>query len=180
MFRSMDEKLCLSDTSQMSTYHKGYREFINSNLKFDGPVSLMLSELYVPRKMLAEFMAKAAVVLKANGIPNIYGTIRLIEQDDDTFLPWAKQKYACVIVNLLVTNSDSGIEKAVETFRALIDVSIGFEGSYYLTYHKWARKDQVLACYPQMPAFLKKKLEYDPDALFQSDWYRHNRELIPS
>jgi FAD/FMN-containing dehydrogenase len=180
MFRSMDEKLCLSDTSQMSTYHKGYREFINSNLKFDGPVSLMLSELYVPRKILAEFMAKAAVVLKANGIPNIYGTIRLIEQDDDTFLPWAKQKYACVIVNLLVTNSDSGIEKAVETFRALIDVSIGFEGSYYLTYHKWARKDQVLACYPQMPAFLKKKLEYDPDALFQSDWYRHNRELIPS
>ena len=178
MFRSMDEKLCLSDTSQMSTYHKGYREFINSNLKFDGPVSLMLSELYVPRKILAEFMAKAAVVLKANGIPNIYGTIRLIEQDDDTFLPWAKQKYACVIVNLLVTNSDSGIEIAIETFRGLIDVSIGFEGSYYLTYHKWARKDQVLACYPQMPAFLKKKLEYDPDALFQSDWYRHQYELL--
>ena len=180
MYQSMDGALCWSDTSQMSTYHKGYRKFLNANLDVDGPVSLMLSELYVPRKQLPEFMARAAEVLRAGGIPNIYGTIRLIEQDNETFLPWAKQKYACVIVNLLVTNTQAGIDKAMDTFRGLIDVAIEFGGSYYLTYHKWARKDQVLACYPKMPEFVEKKLQFDPNQVFQSDWYRHNRKLLTS
>jgi FAD/FMN-containing dehydrogenase len=123
-------------------------------------------------------MKKAAVVIKRSGIPNIYGTIRLIEQDDETFLPWAKHSYACVIVNLLIEDSVSGIANATKTFRELIDVAISFGGSYYLTYHKWARKDQVLACYPQMQTFFDKKLEYDPNGLFQSDWHTHTRALI--
>ena len=46
------------------------------------------------------------------------------------------------------------IERAAETFRALIDLGIGHGGSYYLTYHRWARRDQVERCYPQMPEFL--------------------------
>ena len=174
----MNGELCWSDTSQMSTCYKGYREFINAKLETVSPVSLMLSELYTSREKLPEFMSTISEVLLAGGIPNIYGTIRLIEQDDGTYLPWANENFACVIVNLLVTNREAGIEKAKDTFRKLIDVAIEFDGSYYLTYHKWARKDQVLACYPQMASFLKKKLEYDPNGLFQSDWYRHNRELI--
>jgi len=178
LFQMMNGELCWSDTSQMSTYYKGYREFINAKLETVTPVSLMLSELYTPREKLPEFMSTISEVLLAGGIPNIYGTIRLIEQDDGTYLPWANENFACVIVNLLVTNTEAGIEKAKDTFRKLIDVAIEFDGSYYLTYHKWARKDQVLACYPQMASFLKKKLEYDPNGLFQSDWYRHNRELI--
>lgn len=172
-FQSINGELVWSDTSQMSTYDQGYRAFINTNIDFDAPVSLMLSELYTPRDKLPEFMARSAAVLRESGIPNIYGTIRLIEQDDETFLPWAKQKYACVIVNLLVENSEAGKANAAETFRGLIDVAIEFVGSYYLTYHKWARKDQVLACYPQMPAFFEKKAKYDPNLVFQSDWYRH-------
>jgi FAD/FMN-containing dehydrogenase len=178
MFQSMNGELCWSDTSQMSTYHKGYREFINSKLEFDGPVSLMLSELYVPRETLPEFMKKATDVLLAGSVPNIYGTIRLIEQDDETFLPWAKENFACVIFNLLVTNTKVGIANATNTFRGLIDVAIEFGGSYYLTYHKWARKDQLLACYPQMPLLFEKKLKYDPNKLFQSDWYNHTLKLI--
>ena len=102
----------------------------------------------------------------------------MIEKDDETFLPWAKENYACVIFNLLVTNSGLGKLAAADTFRALIDASIDLGGSYYLTYHKWARKDQVLACYPQMLAFFEQKAKYDPNLVFQSDWYRHQYELL--
>jgi FAD/FMN-containing dehydrogenase len=177
-FQSTHGRIYWSDTSQLSTYNKGYRDFINTKIEFDSPVSLMLSELYVPREMLPKFMAQAADILRASGIPNIYGTIRMIEKDDETFLPWAKENYACVIFNLLVTNTALGKLAAADTFRALIDVSIDFGGSYYLTYHKWARKDQVLACYPKMPAFFEKKAKYDPNLVFQSDWYRHQHELL--
>ena len=102
----------------------------------------------------------------------------MIEKDDETFLPWAKENYACVIFNLLVTNTESGKLVAADTFRALIDVSIDLGGSYYLTYHKWARKDQVLSCYPKMPQFLEKKSFYDPNQVFQSDWYRFMHTLF--
>jgi FAD/FMN-containing dehydrogenase len=48
-------------------------------------------------------------------------------------------------------------------------------GSYYLTYHRWAAKEQLEKCYPQFREFLRLKLRYDPDEVFQSDWYRRYR-----
>ncbi len=52
------------------------------------------------------------------------------------------------------------------------------QGSYFLTYHRFARKDQVEACYPQFVEFLQLKQEYDPEGRFQSDWHRHYRRMF--
>jgi len=46
---------------------------------------------------------------------------------------------------------------------------------YYLTYHRWARRDQLEACYPRVVDFLRLKRRYDPAERFQSDWYRDYR-----
>ena len=35
-----------------------------------------------------------------------------------------------------------------------------------------------VAAYPQFPEFLARKLEFDPDEVFQSDWYRHYRAMF--
>jgi hypothetical protein len=51
-------------------------------------------------------------------------------------------------------------------------------GSYFLTYHKYATRQQVEACYPQFPEVLRRKRQYDPAERFQSDWYRHYREMF--
>ena len=34
------------------------------------------------------------------------------------------------------------------------------------------------AAYPQFVAFLREKLRCDPEERFQSDWYRHYREMF--
>jgi FAD/FMN-containing dehydrogenase len=107
-----------------------------------------------------------------------YGTVRMIEPDDETFLAWARDRYACVVLNLHVEHTPQAIDEAAESFRQLIDLGIKHGGSYYLTYHRWARKDQVEACYPQMREFLALKREYDPDEVFQSTWYRHYRDMF--
>ena len=70
------------------------------------------------------------------------------------------------------------IDRAADAFRALIDLGIRHGGSYYLTYHRWARKDQVERCYPQLPAFLSLKRQFDPGEIFQSNWYRHYRDMF--
>jgi predicted RecB family nuclease len=50
--------------------------------------------------------------------------------------------------------------------------------SYQATYHRWARRDQVEKCYPQMKEFLALKRQHDPEERFQSTWYRRYREMF--
>jgi FAD/FMN-containing dehydrogenase len=138
----------------------------------------MITELYVPREALADFMREAGAALRRRRANVIYGTVRLIEKDDETVLAWARERYACVIFNLHIEHTPASIAAAADTFRELIDVAIGQGGSYYLTYHRWARRDQVEACYPRMREFLELKARHDPGELFQTTWYRHYREMF--
>src|SRR5438046_10641788 len=102
----------------------------------------------------------------------------LIEKYSESILPWAKDRYACVVFNLHVTHDAQGVENAARSFRALIDLAIKHNGNYYLTYHRFATREQLERCYPQFQKFLALKREYDPAEVFQSNWYRHSRELI--
>src|SRR6476660_9951394 len=168
-----------SDTNQLSAYLPNYalkiRELIGGEES-----SLIITEIYVPRPDLPEFLAHAAELLRANHTIVIYGTVRLIEKDDESLLAWAREPYACVIFNLLTFHTPSAIEASARSFRGLIDLAIGRNGSYYLTYHKFAKPGQVMACYPQFKEFLDLKRKYDPAERFQSDWYRYYKKLFAS
>jgi FAD/FMN-containing dehydrogenase len=166
-----------SDTSQLSAYLPNYAEKIRDLIGGDES-SLIITEIYVPRGDLPDFLAQAAKLLRSNRTTVIYGTIRLIEKDDESFLGWAKEPYACIIFNLLTLHTPTGIEASARSFRGLIDLAIARGGSYYLTYHKFAKPEQVMACYPQFKQFLDLKRKYDPVERFQSDWYRHYRSLF--
>jgi FAD/FMN-containing dehydrogenase len=144
------------------------------------PGTEMITEIYVQRPQLAGFMTDARELLRYRRGNVIYGTVRLIERDDETFLAWARDRYACIVLNLHIDHTPQAIADAAETFRQLIDLGLAHGGSYYLTYHRWARKDQVERSYPQMREFLALKRRYDPGELFQSNWYRHYREMFLS
>jgi hypothetical protein len=124
------------------------------------------------------FMEDARVTLRRHQANVIYGTVRVIEQDDESYLAWARDRFACIIFNLHLEHTPSAIEAGADALRDLIDLAIQHSGSYYLTYHRWARKDQVETCYPQMAEFLALKRRYDPDDVFQSNWYRHYRQMF--
>lgn len=169
-----------SDTSQLGGYDEDYHVDTDKRMKAPSAATEMITEIYVPRERLADFLSTAATELRKAKASVIYGTVRLIEKEDVTFLAWAKQPYACVIFNLHVVHTEEKIRQAADAFRLLIDLAIDRGGSYYLTYHRWATKEQVLACYPQFPDFLAKKREYDPQGLFQSEWFRHYEAMFPA
>jgi FAD/FMN-containing dehydrogenase len=83
-----------------------------------------------------------------------------------------------VIFNLHVTPTAAGIARAQQDFRGLIDRGLAYDGSFYLTYHRWADRSEILAAYPQFPAFLETKRRFDPEERFQSDWYRYYKKLL--
>jgi FAD/FMN-containing dehydrogenase len=168
-----------SDTNQLSAYLPIYAQKIRDEVGGEES-SLIITEVYVPHSDLPDFLAQAADLLRSNRTTVIYGTVRLIEKDDESFLAWAKERYACTIFNLLTLHTPGGIEASARSFRGLIDLAITRGGSYYLTYHKFAKPEQVTTCYPQFKEFLNLKRKYDPAETFQSDWYRYYRKVFAS
>ncbi|MDQ6913629.1 MAG: hypothetical protein M3128_12230, partial [Verrucomicrobiota bacterium] len=167
-----------SDMHQLTTYVGTYHREVDARLCAHDPRSEMIAEMFVPRDALASFISTVREDFRKNSTDLIYGTIRLVEREDETFLAWARERFACVVFNLHVQHTAEGMARARNDFRLLIDRAISFSGSFYLTYHRWATREQILACYPQMPEFLRLKRAHDPSEVFQSDWYRQMRGMF--
>ena len=177
-YMSTDGQVYWSDTHQLSQYIEGYHDAIDRQLGATAKGSEMISELYVPRADLPAFMAAARTDARRHDVNVIYGTVRLIEKEDETVLAWAREPWACIVVNIHVDHSPAGIRKAQEDMRRLIDTAAEFGGSYYLTYHRWATREQVERCHPRMREFLRLKSVHDPTGLFSSDWHAHHVRLM--
>ena len=173
-----DGQLYWSDTHQLSYYVEGLDGEVDRHLGARAPGSLMICEFYVPRARLPDFLEATAAVIREHGANLVYGTVRYIEPDDESYLAWARERFATVVMNLRVTHNGPGIEEGKAQFQAIIDAALALDGSYFLTYHRWARKDQVTAAYPQFVDFLRLKLKHDPEERFQSDWYRHYKAMF--
>jgi FAD/FMN-containing dehydrogenase len=167
-----------SDSQLSGAYVDNYHEDLDRKLGAKVKATEMITEIYVPRAALVSFLEDARVELRRQDANVIYGTIRLIEKDEESFLRWARESFACVIFNLHVTHDTQGLENAARAFRRLIDLGIRYGGSYYLTYHRFATKEQVETCYPQFKDFLALKVKYDTNEMFQSDWYRHYKKML--
>ena len=175
-YRRTDGQIYDSDTFQLSMYIDGYHRELDQLLYRGARCSETITEVYVPLPRLAEFMHAAAGELVRRKSNVIYGTVRLIERDDETFLNWASQPYACVVFNLHFEHIPAGIAKVAGDLRCLIDVATGLGGSYFLTYNRFATPEQLKRCYPQFGEFLALKDIYDPEGVFGSDWHNAYRD----
>ena len=163
------------DRAQLGHYDSDYARWVHEACPQLGPGSLMITELYVPHDHLEGFMAASAAEIRMHKASLVYGTIRLIEPDRESFLPWARERFACVVMNLRVAHSEDGLARAGAVFRGLIDRALERNGSFFLTYHRWATGDQMRRAHPRIGEFFRLKRAHDPDEVFQSDWYRHWR-----
>ncbi len=181
-YLSSDGSHYWSDTMQLSTYIPSYVDFLERNRGEQAAPAvketLVIGEHYVPRDQLLAFMQQAREVFRTHATEVIYGTIRAILRDTVSFLPWAKDDFACVIFNVRTPHTEVGKQKTADTFRALIDASNGLGGCFFLTYHRYASAAQVEAGYPQFRQWLAEKKRYDPDELFSSSWYAHYRDAF--
>jgi len=176
-YQATGEQVYWADEAQMSTYPEGYHRDIDRKLGSENRATEGITEVYVERQSLEAFLTEVRGYARLSSVNIIYGTIRLIEQDKESFLPWAKKPYACVIFNLHIEHNSAGLIRAGDQFRRLIDLALRHGGSYFPTYHRHALRRQVDACFPQFRDFLLLKKKYDKEELFQSDWYRHYKRM---
>ena len=167
-----------SDLHQLADYLDDYHPALDRALGASQPGSEMITEIYVPRPRLADFLAEVREDFRRERVDLVYGTIRLIEREEESALAWAREPWACTIFNLHVDHSPAAIARSGDHFRRLMDMAVRRGGSYYLTYHRHATREQVLACHPRLPDVLLAKRALDPAERIQSDWYRHHRDLL--
>ena len=177
-YLSTNGQVYWSDLHQLSIYPDNYHREIDARLHAPFPATEMITEIDIPRPALKEFLDEVREDFRKNRVELIYGTVRLIEREDESFLPWAKQPYACTVFNLHTVHSPEGLRRSGDAFRRLIDMATRRGGTYYLTYHRYATRNQVESCYPQFAEFLRLKKQYDPEERFQSDWYRHYKDIF--
>jgi len=177
-YLSTNGQVYWSDTHQLSIYPDGYHREIDEKLHAPVAATEIIGEIDVPRPMLRGFFDEVREDFRRNDVELIYGTVRLIERDDESFLPWAKQPYACTIFNLHTVHTPDGIQRTRDTFRRLIDMAAQRGGTFYLTYHRDATRTQMERCYPEFAEFLRLKKKHDPEERFQSEWYRDYKKMF--
>ena len=177
-YLSTNGQLYWSDEHQMSVYPDAYHAALDRMMDSPNKSTEAITEIYCERDQLANFMGEVRDYARRENVNIIYGTVRLIEQDQESFLAWARKPYACVIFNLHIEHTTGGVIRGADALRRLIDIGLRHGGSYYPTYHRFALQRQVEACYPQFAEFLKLKRKYDPDELYQSEWYRHYKKMF--
>jgi FAD/FMN-containing dehydrogenase len=175
--QSASGQLYWSDEQPMSVFPERYHREVDRRRDAERRSTEAMTEIFCERERLEAFLADVRATARIERIEIIHCSVRLIEQDRESYLAWARKSYACVAFHLHVEHNSSGTIRAGDQFRRLIDIGIKHGGSYYPTYHRYALRRQVDACFPQFQDFLKLKRKYDPQELFQSDWYRHYKRM---
>jgi hypothetical protein len=165
-----------SDDLQMTAYPDNYHRELDRKLQTPRGTEVM-TEICCEPEGLDRFMTEVRAYALRDQMEIVQASVRVVDQDKDSFLPWARKPYACVAFNLHVEHSTRGLIRAGDAFRRLIDIGLRYGGSYYPTYHRHALRRQVDACFPQFADFLRLKHKHDPNELFQSDWYRHYKNM---
>ena len=173
-YLATDGQIYWSDLHQLGYYEENYHRALDQYLRAPAPATEVITEIYVPRHALPQFMYTVREDFRQHKTEVVYGTIRLVERDEESFLAWARESFACIIFNLHVSHTPEGQDAAAKAFRRLIDRAIEHGGSYYLTYHKHATLDAGGTLLPAISRlYAPKAAATTRTERIQSDWFRH-------
>ena len=131
----------------------------------------ILHEYFVPRRTLASFVGDLRRIIPKNNADLLNVTVRSIKKDEDTFLRYATEPMIALVMLFVQETTDEGERRMEIVTQQLIDSAIKHNGRYYLPYRLHATPNQFHRAYPQAKEFFRKKLDYDPNELFQNRFY---------
>lgn len=169
-------QLVWSDEQQMAAYPDNYHRELERRTQSPRGTDV-ITEICCEPAALDRVMGEMREYARRDEVNIVSATVRMVEQDKESFLAWAKKPYACLSLNVHIDQSTRGMIRAGDTFRRLIDIGLRHGGSFYPAYHRHALRRQMDVCFPQFQEFLKLKRKYDPTEVFQSDWYKHYKSM---
>ncbi len=134
--------------------------------------------LLLPPEKLDAFLGAASARCEEWRMPLAGVEVRRTQQENDSFLRWARRDYAAVTLHLAEPPVLGIAVRTTQLRRSLIDAAIAQGGSFAVSCTPEATRAQAEACYPQLPQFLAEKRRMDPCERVVTPWYRHYQRLF--
>ncbi len=131
----------------------------------------ILHEYFVPRSEVPRFLADARRIIRQHRGDLLNTTVRDVAADADTFLRYARQPVIAFVLFFNQARTPEGESRMQAMTRELIDAALAVDGCYYLPYRLHATPEQFHRAYPQAREFFRRKRQYDPEELFQNQFY---------
>ncbi len=132
----------------------------------------ILHEYFVPPAEFENFVSAAREIILRRKADLLNVTVRDVQPDNDTFLHYADKPMLCLVMLFNQVTTPAGEAAMEELTQELIDAALAAGGRYYLCYRLHSTQQQIRQGYPMLEAFFDKKREYDPDEIFQNEFYR--------
>lgn len=132
----------------------------------------ILHEYFVPKSGLVPFTEALREIIPRHKQNLLNVTIRQVEVDEDTFLRYADQRLFAFVLLFYQPQTEEGDRKMEAMSVELIEAALQAQGRYYLPYRLHATPEQFHRAYPQAKQFFELKRDYDPQELFQNQFYR--------
>jgi len=131
----------------------------------------ILVECFVSPKQFNPFLAELRKIIPRNQADLLNVTVRDINRDDDSFLRYADKDMISLVMLISQTRDAAGEEKMSKLTQEIVAATLRHDGTYYLPYRLHATPGQFNEAYPQAKKFFELKRKYDPDELFQNEFY---------
>jgi len=131
----------------------------------------ILHEYFVPPESFNAFVDRMREIIPRFNADLLNVTVRHVLADQDSFLCYADREMLALVL-LFNQQRTPEADKRMETMtQELIGAALEVGGRYYLPYRLHATVDQFDRAYPQGREFFELKRKYDPDELFQNEFY---------
>jgi len=135
----------------------------------------ILQEYFVPRDTLVAYMTRMRKLLKDNKSIVLNVSLRLVHKES-IFLNYAPQDMFAIVLYLNQRVTTKALAKMKTLTKELIDLTLEFNGTFFLPYQLYFTKDQLRAAYPNIDDFFAMKRKYDPQLIFMNSFYAHYAE----
>ena len=137
----------------------------------------ILHEYFIPARHYNAFRRVLQRRIPGHQADLLNVTLRNVYADHDTFLPYAREEVFGFVLFFNQALTPAAEADMIALTQELIAEAAQLGGTYYLPYRLHATPEQLQRVYPQFPAFIRRKRGYDPQELFQNQFYQQYRAL---
>jgi FAD/FMN-containing dehydrogenase len=138
----------------------------------DAQSTEILHEYFIPPARLADFVRTIRPLLDTYRPDLLNITVRKVKADPDTRLAYARQDMFGLVMYFHQPLGHEADSEMTAFTRSMIDAALSWGGTYYLPYRPAATLSQFHAAYPQADSFFTAKRHYDPNGIFQNEFYK--------
>ncbi|UOR07586.1 FAD-binding oxidoreductase [Hymenobacter aerilatus] len=135
----------------------------------------ILHEYFIPARHYNHFRRVLQRCIPRHQADLLNVTLRNVYADHDTFLPYAREEVFGFVLFFNQALTPAAEADMIALTRKLITEAERLGGTYYLPYRLHATPAQLQRAYPRFQEFLQLKQKYDPQAVFQNQFYQQYR-----